>query len=183
MNKFIIITVLTLFSIGAHAQSIKVNETDPFSGKAKIETSVVEIDKPRGECSMKINDGAAFFCIMATADFVDMQEEDTATVLFLTKNNNVVTLEAESVGSGVVERKSSIHWGFGISSGKSKQLTSVFVNARVPLEAFEQIYKEGVDTIRVVAGKSEIDITLNNSLKNKIWKLFNLTREYITPEE
>ncbi|MBO5217512.1 MAG: hypothetical protein J6J22_07120 [Alistipes sp.] len=187
MNKFFIISILTLFTVGVHAQSIKVNETDPFNGKSKIQTSAVKTSYPKGEMSMKVNDGIAYFCIMATADYVDMEEGDEAKILFLTKENNIVELDVESVNTGVVEKKSNIHWGFGISSGKSKQLTSLFLEAIVPVEAFEQIYTERVSIIRLIAGKTEIDIDIasptKNSCENSLWRLFKITRKYIIPEE
>lgn len=186
MRRIFIILVLLLFSARAYSQSIKVNEIDPFNGKSKIQTSAVKTMYPKGELSMKVNDGVAYFCITATADYVDMEEGDEANVLFLTQENNIIELEVGSINTSTWEKKNNINWGFGISSGKSKQLTTLFVEAIVPVEAFEQIYKEHVSIIRVIAGKTEIDIDIASPTKNScdlsVTRLFKITRKYIISE-
>lgn len=176
MKKLGLIFLMAFISCAAYGQKIVVNEVDKFTGQRLVETSIIKTSRPNFEYKLRqVNDSLFISTRAESLDFV-VEPNMPTKINIITANGDRIDLLGRIEKSTINEARTGIHWGFGISSGNSRQVSDVIMFFFMPKETLNLLCDNKITDIRITVGTENYDYEVDKSVAKKFTKLFNLLR-------
>lgn len=175
--KTIFSTIIAVLSVSSvFSQKIAVNETDKFTGSKLVETSVLKTSRPNVDYKIcNIND--TLYIASAIKNLkVTIDESTQAKIYIITSDGKHVDLDGVIQNSESKEHHSGIHWGYGITTGTTKQLSDVKLAFLIPDQHFATLCDSQITDIRISVGNKSLDYEVDEFMAKKFNKLFNLMK-------
>lgn len=157
-------------------QKIVINEFDKFTGRKIVETSVLKTSHPDVDYKLCALNDTLYISASTKNQSIQVKENDQAKIYILVEKGNPIVLQGIARNVQQHEHRSGVHWGFGVSTGKSIILTDLEFLYLVPDDVFALLCSNNITDIRISINDNNIDYHLDGFITKKFRKLFNLMR-------
>lgn len=180
MKKFILLSLLFCVH-NIQAQKIQIDEIDKFTGNRIIETSTVKIATPKSDFKIRVEHD----CVKIDIQLWNISglneasiETDNSELLIITNNEELYRFQKGIINWENIEKHSSVHWGAGISTGKSTKLKNINLKFYIDTNALKRLNNSIIDDMRITIGDFVINFDqLDSYEKKSISKLFKLVTQ------
>ena len=175
--KTIVCTILSLFMFTTVCgQKIVTNEVDKFTGCKFVETSVIKTFDPDVDYKLCALNDTLYISAYTKNQSIQVKEKAQAKLYILIGKDNPIILQGVVRNAQQHEHHSGVHWGFGISTGKTRTLTDLEFLYLVPNDVFVLLCSNNITDIRISINDDNIDYHADGFIAKKFRKLFNLMK-------